>query len=233
MTAAKPLQPHGTTARAKGRPAAGIRRCSCYRCRNAENRYNKQLRYLNATGRPARVPAAPVVEHLKALKAAGMSWSEIRVASGSSDRSMIALLYGGREMVLRSMAERILAVQSVRSATVTTDATGSIRRVRALYAAGHMQRDIASAAGVDRSTVSELLGGGVERVRVATAEAVRRAFGVLEMRPAPGGKGAVRARHRALREGWAPPLAWGEDIDDPAAVPRGWVPGDGRERGAA
>lgn len=215
--------PHGTTARAKGLPAKGVKGCGCYRCRGAENRYNKHRRYLNATGRPVRVPAGPAAEHLRALFDAGMTWPAICEASGCSAGTVSSLLHG-QAVMRRSVALRILAVRATPQGHVPVDATGTVRRVRALYAAGWMQRAIADAAGVDRSTVSDLLAGRLSQVRVATARAVATAFAALEMRRAPDGLGAVRARNRGVREGWAVPLAWGEDIDDPAAKPRGVAP---------
>lgn len=229
---ARELAPHGTTARAKGRPASGIPGCPCPACRAAANRYNKRRRFLNDTGRPVLVPAAPAAEHLRALKAAGMSWPDMVAATGCSSATIAALLRG-QDVMRRSVAQRVLAVRLVVSESLPVDATGSVRRVRALYAAGWMQQAIADAAGLDKSTVSDLLAGRPVTVRAGTARAVRGAFTALEMRVAPEGLGAVRARNRAGREGWAPPLAWGADIDDPAGRPRGWVRRGGREQVAA
>lgn len=218
MTTSRPLPPHGTTARAKGRPASGLRGCSCPTCRAARNRYNKQRRYLNATGRPARVAAGPVADHIRGLLDAGMAWHDLAAGSGCSTATLSALLRGQRTM-RRVVARRVLAVRFAPSAAHMVDAVGSVRRVRALYAAGHMQKAIARDSGLNRSTVADLLGGRLETVSVATARAVREAFERLEMRGAPEGVGAVRARNRGAREGWAWPLAWGEDMDDPHARP--------------
>lgn len=232
VRASADLPPHGTTARAKGRPAAGVPGCGCQRCRTAVNRYNKRRRVLNATGRPVIVPATTAVGHLRALKAAGMSWPGMVAATGCSSATIAALLRG-QEVMRRSVAQRILAVRPAPSLSLPVDATGSIRRVRALYAAGHLQRVIAVEAGLHQCTVSDLLAGRLTVVRAGTAAAVRSAFEALEMRPAPDGLGAVRARNRGVREGWAVPLAWGEDIDDPRAKPSGYAPRPLREPVAA
>lgn len=49
-------------------------------------------------------------------------------------------------------------------------------------------------------------------VRRAMADSIVEVYDRLHMRPAPAGCGTSRARNRALREGWAAPLAW-DDID--------------------
>lgn len=225
MTAAdtRPLPPHGTTARAKGRPHSGIPGCTQSCCRTARNRYDKRLRYLKATGRNPLVPAEPVAEHLRALLAGDTSWRQVAEAANVSRGTLHSIL-NGRKTVTRRVAERILAANPAPAERALVDAIGAIRRIRALTALGHSSKVIAAAGPVERSAVSLLLNGERSLIRYGTHARVVTAYEALSMKPPAPGMAMARARNRATREGWPPPLAWGEDIDDPAAVPSGHVP---------
>lgn len=221
----RPLAPHGTTARARGRTTGTP--CFCGPCREVQRRYDKRRRLLGGRNEPLRTPAAPVAAHLRALLDGGHSWPQLTAATGVSPSTISRLLSGEQAMMRVDVARRILAVPLTPIATHRpVDATGSIRRVRALLAVGHKSCDLAAESGVERSVFSDIVNGRVTRVRGTTAARVADVFERLSMRTGT----SVRNIRRALREGWAPPLAWDEDIDDPAAVPRGvaaW------ERGAA
>jgi transposase len=178
-------------------------------------RYNK-LRSINrARGTRLHVDARPVVTHLKHLIADGMSWRQIRAAANISP-STVRRLLAEPETVRRDAAARILAVpRAIHDSYQPTDATGSIRRLRALYALGHSRETIAQAVGVLPTSISRLLDGDVEHVRGTTASQIRAAYTELSMIVGT----CERTRNRAAREGWAPPLAWDDDVDDPNAVP--------------
>ncbi|NUP52302.1 MAG: hypothetical protein HOW97_34015 [Catenulispora sp.] len=211
------LPPHGTTARANGRRDLGIPRCPCTPCRQAERRYNKHRTYLKTTGRPLLVPAQPVIDHLNALFAAGPGWKQIAQATGTSSATIHNILHG-QQYVRRSIADRILAVHGIDdyAARRLINATGSIRRVRALMAIGHACKTIQKAAGLDHSVIWELVNARTDQIHASTAHKIRAAYKQLAYVQG----GSVRSRRRAEREGWASPLRWDDDlIDDPTAEP--------------
>lgn len=56
----------------------------------------------------------------------------------------------------------------------------------------------------------------IEAINRQTAQRISELFDRLCMTPAPDGIGSAKARAKAKRLGWAPPLAW-DDIDNDAA----------------
>ncbi|MFD7661018.1 hypothetical protein [Streptomyces sp. NPDC059788] len=212
----KPLPPHGSTARAKGRPAAGIKGCPCLPCRDAENRYNKRRRLLNGTGRTFMVPAAPVADHLRALFAAGAGWNQLRDVAESSNATISAILHGKVKQIRRTTANKFLAIRPGDATPPgrRVPAIGAIRRTRALLAIGHTCKAIYGATTVEHTQVSELVTGRTDTVAKHVHE--RIAEGYAKLAGIPGT--SARSRNRAAREGWPPPAAW-DDIDDPACVP--------------
>lgn len=112
---------------------------------------------------------------------------------------------------------------------VTIDATGTVRRLQALYALGHTWESIGRHLGLRKCTVSGMGNGFPENKRgvyQSTADAVAALYDRLCM-TRPEGFGANRARLAAERRGWPPPLAWG-DIDNPDARPDYGDPRAGR-----
>jgi hypothetical protein len=214
-TVAKPLPPHGTTARAKGRPAAGIKGCPCRPCRDAENAYDKRRRFFNESGRTLMVDSAPTQAHLKALFAEGAGWTQLVAATTCSSSTLVAILNGERPEITRRVAGLILAVQAsdVLPPHRHVPAIGSIRRCRALVAIGHKFMDIAEASPLDLATIRYIINGRPVNVSALTAAGVVAAYEALAGRPG----NSVRSRNRAAREGWRDPRWW-EDyggIDDP------------------
>ena len=84
---------------------------------------------------------------------------------------------------------------------------GAIRRIRALYAIGWTSVHIAEAGGFPSNKCVARLQPHRSMSR-QTIMRVRRAYKALSGMPGP----STMNRERALREGWAPPLAW-DDID--------------------
>ena len=225
----KPLAEHGTTARAKGRPAAGIKGCPCRPCRDAENAYNKRRRFFNESGRTLMVDSAPTQAHLKELFAEGAGWTQLAAATTCSSSTLVAILNGERPEITRRVASQILAVQAadVQPPNRKVPAIGSIRRCHALVAAGHKFLDIAEASPLDLATIRYIINDCPERVSARTAAGVVAAYRALSGRPGT----SARSRNRAARDGWAPPGAWDDDrLDDPSAVPD-WTGHCGTDRG--
>lgn len=96
------------------------------------------------------------------------------------------------------------------------DATGTIRRLRALVAIGHSGRQIAQALDVDPSWIRALYRSDHPVVHEDTAGLFAALYERLQGTAGP----SEAARRMAVRRGWAPPLAWEDDtIDDPQASP--------------
>ncbi|MFI6560345.1 hypothetical protein [Streptomyces sp. NPDC050534] len=212
----KPLAEHGTTARAKGRPAAGIPGCPCTPCRRAENNYDKRRRFLNQTGRSLMVDTKPVADHIRGLFAADAGWIQLAAVSGCSTSTIHNLLTEKNPQCRRSTANKLLAIQPGDCIPEhrSTPALVSIRKARALVALGHKCRDIDTTCGIDHTVLTDLLNGSLTTVSLGLARRVDAGFRKLSTTPGT----SARSRNRAAREGWAPPAAW-DDIDDPEAQP--------------
>lgn len=110
---------------------------------------------------------------------------------------------------------------------------GITRRIRALQRMGYSFPLIADAAGVHKDTVLDA--ANTTRVFMANrvTQAIAEAYERLHMTPPDTSdkaarRSATRVRNAAARRGWAAPLAWDNDIDDPAARPE-----CGRDRNGA
>lgn len=214
-----PLSPHGTTARAVGRPAQGVPGCLCTPCRDAKRAADKRRELMNATGRPVRVDAAPVAAHVRALLDAGVGWTRISAAASCSSSTLHRLLTG-QKLIRRSVAERIVAVRRVPAPASHVDPTGTVRRLRALATLGYGPTLIAREAGVDVTGLFALRAGGQRLVRRSTAERIAAAYARLEQTVAPPSRWAARTRNAAEAAGWLGPVWWEPDvIDDPDFVP--------------
>ena len=216
-----PLPPHGTAARGTGRPRYGIAGCKCQPCRDAKAKADALRVLANMSGRPVRVPAAPVAAHVRSLLDAGMGWVRITRAAHCSSCTISRIL-NGQELVRRTAAERILAVKYRPAPGRHVDATGTRRRLQALMAIGHTVAGIADESGVDCSVLHDVLGGAAN-VRGMTFDRIAAAYDWLSQQPPTDVRAAAAtvSRKRAAREGWPDPQWW-EDyggIDDPAFDP--------------
>jgi transcriptional regulator with XRE-family HTH domain len=192
---------------------------SCY-----QTYRNKQVAY--GRWQTVMVDAGPVRAHVLALKAAGVGDRRIGELSGVS-RSALQKMSRNRAgtdeplrtNVWRSTANRILAIPlevDNRNYGVRIDATGSLRRLRALHAIGWTQTEIARRIGWTLANLNRYFISDPDRINRSTAVGIARVFNELQLTPGP----SDRARRHARKHGWAPPLAWDEDaIDDPAAKP--------------
>lgn len=102
-----------------------------------------------------------------------------------------------------------------RSVPVMVDACGTRRRIQGLWRLGHSSTTIAAECGerFDRRWIERLCRQG--QVTPGTRDMIARAYRVLMNRT---GRTAW-TRHRARVAGYALPVQWGADIDDPNAVP--------------
>lgn len=103
------------------------------------------------------------------------------------------------------------------------DATGTRRRLQALYAAGWTWRAITARYGTTEGTARNHARGPT--CTATTARKVAALYTELaDLEPAAGTPAELRARNAARRRareaGWVPPIAWDDDtLDDPTAKP--------------
>ncbi|MEU1133549.1 hypothetical protein ABZ383_27455 [Streptomyces sp. NPDC005900] len=146
-----------------------------------------------------------------------MNITQIAREAGT-EPSTVRRLIEGQKSVLTVNAEKILSVPlDVRVSRGDVPAIGAIRRVRALYALGHLNWVIAQEAGVSRDAICSLAAGSWQTLEVSRDAGIRAAYDRLSMRTGTSWK----TRKTAARHGWVPPLAWDDDtIDDPSAQPQ-------------
>lgn len=170
----------------------------------------------------ARVPkgyvdAAPVIAHFEALRAAGLSRQRISELTGVHRDTLRGMGTWATGNVRVGTAQKVMSVRIpgriVAGGTGLVDATGTRRRLQALRAAGWSAQALAEQLDCSESMVCKRNWQPV--VRAATAAQVAELFDRLQLIPGP----SERARRYAARNGWPPPLAWDDDIDDPAAQP--------------
>lgn len=196
----------------------------CEACREAHRLYevNRRRAIAYGTWNPLH-SSAHVRAHLMHLQRQGMGWRTIADRAGVA-RSVVARLlrYDTSKPAARvraETAEKLLAVTIDQIADGTlVDILGTTRRLQALIAIGHMQKDLAERIGWTVFNIGGLVHARQTGVTAGTARAVATMFEELSAVPGP----SVRSRELARRKGWAPPLAWDEGtIDNPDARPEG------------
>jgi hypothetical protein len=96
------------------------------------------------------------------------------------------------------------------------DSIGTVRRLRALAAAGYTQQNLARRLAVNEFWLLAMIEGDSDTIDADSAARVAALFNEIQMIPGP----CVKERERARVRLWASPLAWDEGaIDDPAAKP--------------
>jgi len=185
-------------------------------------------------------PAAPVREHVQALRREGASFRAIGRAAGVSPTTVHRLLHG-EPARCRAVPDRMHAAEARRLLAVTQaaaeraaarrDAAGTRRRLRALTAVGHPAVSLAARLGVAPRTVRDLAAGQAGSVSPAMHRAVAALYDEIWDQPPDEHTGAQRraaaaARARAARNGWPTPMGLDDDqIDAPGYRPRAnWRP---------
>ncbi|MER5302180.1 hypothetical protein ABT039_22355 [Streptomyces lasiicapitis] len=208
-------------------------KCRCPVCRAANVAYVTRRKRLIILRRwQPYVEAEPARRHVRGLMEAGMQRGPLAVAAKVSPGVLERLLYGrpalGRapsRSIRRHHVRALLALRPDPTAPpsrIPVDATGPLRRLRALTAMGFPDAVLAREVGMDpgnfddlflRSTVTVGTAQRVSRLYDRAWNADPRTFGTST-------RGIIRALRRAAADGLASPLAWDdESIDDPAAVP--------------
>ena len=206
--------------------------CTCARCRKAKAAYAKRRsRRIGYRTWAPWVDAEPVRAHLRVLSAHGIGWERAAKLAGLPGATVSGLLYArakGRikpaQKCRAETAQAILAVQPTLdnvADSVTIDATGTLRRLRALVAQGHTMLDLGHRLPMHPEAARRLIRVGTPSgtCTALVARAARQLYNEL-WSTRPAGWVHDRARKLAKTNSWAPPLAWDdEDIDDPAATP--------------
>lgn len=191
--------------------------CRCDDCRRGQSRYRSRLAHLGKL----TVDASMARAHLARMLACGMAITEVARLTGCSASDLRKIVDGRRTRLRASTAVKILAGRPRSPEVGYRPICGVQRRIQALMALGWTCEQIGAAAGHSRGWASELL-RQEGSVTVATLRAVSAVYDLLWDQAPPDSIGARRARAKAARSGWPPPLAWDDDkIDNPARRPCG------------
>lgn len=194
----------------------------------------KYAAYMRDIGMPLHITAAEreqLVRHLTKLRDAGMSYAQI-VASAPGSRAETAvakILNNWSEATHRDVYNDLMQATYVRPVSLKTgtriEPTGTLRRLRALVAAGFGYNLLGPMLDCSLQAVYQMLTDGRPTVMSSTAERVADLYDEISLKdPRDYGAsklGVSRAKGTAKRKNWAPPDCWDSDtIDDPEAVPQ-------------
>ena len=214
---------HGTVARYR----TG---CGCVPCRAASAAYRKTIREQP----PQLVDPGPARQHIAQLAAMGVGWKRVAALARLTPSTVSSVLYDRptrprSARISRYTAAAILSVTPQRvlceaSPRARVDGTGTRRRMQALVALGWPVSELATRMERAKPNVTAIV-NDAGPVTASTARAVAALYDELwattPPQETPQERGAARkARDRAGRNGWVPPMAWSDDeIDDPNATP--------------
>lgn len=201
-------------------------KCRCRPCTTANSRAadhrNREIAYGTYTA--GRVDATAARDHLRVLRKAGITPTQISRITGLSRDSVTGISAGRQVTCMQSTAIKILAVEPdpilYANPLHIVDGTGTARRLQALVAIGYTQGYLAHRLYMHPQNFQPILRGET-MVRVRTALATRDLYDELWKSPQTGTK-ALRARNIAEQNHWVSPLAWDDDqLDNPHAKPTG------------
>lgn len=203
-----------------GDPRCYRRGCRCTKCRAGANRSNIKNRYLRQTGRGIMRPASRAADHLLLLRAAGLDDKTIRQQTGICPDVMYRILR--RDGVIHARTEiRITRVSVPLAPGASSNRAyipghGTVRRLRALVAAGWYQAELARRLGKQKENLKQIIDRGEDgQVAQYVADEVRALYRELHnQKPEDHGvnpRFADRARKVAADRGWTHPDYWDED----------------------
>jgi transcriptional regulator with XRE-family HTH domain len=199
--------------------------------RAAYNRWCRRRRRLIAMGKwEPFVDAEPVRQRIRALNEAGMSTGVLTKRLGLPSTALEHVMWKrhgvASTLVRRETAEAVMGYwPSLEDfpGYALINATGTRRRLEALFTLGWTQRYLSRRLEVSERSLSRAL--SKPRVTAHLARKVAGLYDELWKRPPYESEVAQVAAHRARMHaasvGYAGPLAWDDDtIDDPSAVPQ-------------
>ena len=201
---------------------------------DAEKKRVKYADYMRAIGTPLHVNGAEreqLRQHLAKLRDAGMSYAQIAASAPGSrcEMSVARVLESRTDVTHRDVYNDLMQAVYVKPVGQRTgikiDATGTIRRMRALIADGFGCGVIAKHLDVSLQAVYQLTTGERQRIMSATALRVADVYDLLQFAEPEGfggsKQGISKARGIGRRNGWATRSCWDSDtIDDPSAFPQ-------------
>ncbi|WP_405531582.1 hypothetical protein OG592_27265 [Streptomyces avidinii] len=208
-------------------------RTAAQRAAKAHNQ--RRMRRLMAYGQWApMVDAEPARQHVIRLQRRGVALHVQSANTGVPVTTLCALLYGKApyppsKRIRTESAAALLAFEPTLDdcpAGARVDATGSIRRLRALATLGWTTQAISVHVTCVSAKTLEQLGraGRASKVTAQLAREIRDFYAKTSHLPVPADVItpwiAERRRNHAARQGWVKPALWDDDsIDDPAAEP--------------
>lgn len=202
-------------------PQHGERRCYLRGCRQPEcvaanKRYCKRYRS-ETLHKPIRLDAEPVALYLDSLADMGYSNRQIAIAAGRNTGEVSKIRLRQQAGINPAVAQDFLRVRlhGVTPHQAMVDATGTVRRGRALYAIGHPIYGIAERIPMAQNGLARILTTPPPTVRLSVATGMTALYTQLRWKPGT----STRARINAERNGWHGPMAWDGNIDDPDAQP--------------
>lgn len=193
--------------------AARAKGCRCELCLRMKRRADK-LRRIHGN---QLTDAQPIQEMIATWVAEGFSHRAIAGAVGMSANSVREL--SKRQRVWKDTAAKFAGLTRRNVIMLAPDAAlvptiGSVRRLQALVAIGHTYGDLA-ADTKEAHMFRAMAQGGVRSISAVRARRIIDLFDRNAMTPGP----RIGNRTLANTRGYPPPLAWDDDMDDPAANP--------------
>jgi hypothetical protein len=170
------------------------------------------------TWRP-RIDAAPIAEHCRNLRAAGLPY-ERQAAKAGVHRTFIDKLTTNRvDTIEQDFADALKALTPPETPEATgrvdwVDACGTRRRIVGMGVNGWTYVELAQRLGTDKRRVQAWT-----RRRCVTRTTADKVKALADELYGVDGPSRQCFRDRLIKRGGVALEAWGEDIDDPAAVP--------------
>jgi hypothetical protein len=170
-----------------------------------------------AKGIPPTVPVEKTSTHVQWLSSIGFNDYAIAAAAGIAQTTVWEIRNRIYETTQMDIAARIMSVGHTpvpAQARSRVPAFGVHRRIRALCAIGWGYTEVGRRLSVSHQRVAQI--GASGQIDYETWRAIADIYDELSGEPGP----SAIVRSRAVKKGWAPPLAWeGVDIDHPDARP--------------
>lgn len=198
-------------------------KCGCSDCRERNRAKGASYRARVATGDvdPWVRDLRALRKHVMNLRSKGMTVGQIKDRAGMSEKSVLFICNRRYKQVSRIVHDSLMGVQFTPKPTNdwdVIDGTGTRRRLQALTRMGWTGTDLMGRLGKSPSYSSHMLRSDVVERR--TAKQVQDLYDELWDQTPPDTTGSRRAKLRAERNGWPPPLAWDdESIDNPDHEP--------------
>lgn len=186
-------------------------KCRCEDCVRVAGRYQKRLRYEHQSGEKRVVDAAPAHDRIRELIDSGVTVSAIADALGFRASNSVHTMLR-RPRIRKSTFDRVMSMprpDASKTDSRVVSAVGTRRRLQALSAHGWSLTEIAQRTGVNVGTLCEIRNGTSDTVRQSTMRKVADVYDELALSFGP----CTRAKTKAARNHWAPPMAW-DDIDN-------------------